>query len=66
MRTTKALFIKRETALKAAIKSALAAGTSPQTIVDLARATPVYKRGELLGYHAVYPDRTKRQHIIVD
>lgn len=66
MRKTKALFIRRETALKAAIKAALDVGASPQTILELATAAPVYRRGELLGYHATYPDKNKRQAVIVE
>lgn len=50
-----ALFTTRVGALTAVIRASSSLGVPNQEIATRGRAKPVYKRGELLGYRAVYP-----------
>jgi hypothetical protein len=50
-----ALFTTRVGALTAVIRASSSVGVPKQEIATRGRAQPVYKRGELLGYRAVYP-----------
>lgn len=50
-----ATFVSRTAALTAVIRAGLRVGTPKEEIATRGRAQPVYKRGELIGYRAVYP-----------
>lgn len=50
-----ATFVSRFAALTAVVRAGLRVGASKEEIAVRGRAQPVYKRGELLGYRAIYP-----------
>jgi hypothetical protein len=50
-----ACFLTQEGALSAAEQAAMGCNVSDTTVMLKVRAKPVYRRGQFLGYHAVYP-----------
>lgn len=50
-----ALFITKVGALTAVVRACTKLGVDVGTVAKKGKAKPVYKRGELLGYRAVYP-----------
>ena len=51
----KELFLSRLSALKACVENCKGMGVPETTIIKRSRAVPVYRRGELVGYHAFVP-----------
>jgi len=54
MRLHNAVFTTQKGALTAVIRACTRYGADT-TVILRGRARPVYRRGELIGYHAVYP-----------
>jgi hypothetical protein len=52
-----AVFMTRIGALTAVVRAGQKQGLDPDTIAKRGKAKPVYRRGQLMGYHAVYPRR---------
>lgn len=52
-----AVFMTKTGALTAVIRACRKQGLDPDTIAKRGKSKPIYRRGQLLGYHAVYPRR---------
>ena len=50
-----ALFVSKQAALTAVVRAAKHYGISSTTVIKRGKAKPVYRRGQLIGYHAIYP-----------
>ena len=52
-----ALFVTREGAARAIIRAVASYGCTDVKVVTRGRVKPIYRRGELRGYHAIYPQQ---------
>lgn len=52
-----ALFVSQQAALTAVVRAAKRYGIPSTTVIRKGKAKPVYRRGQLVGYHAIYPRR---------
>jgi hypothetical protein len=52
-----AVFMTKTGALTAVIRAGQKQGLDPDTIAKRGKTKPVVRRGQLIGYHAVYPRR---------
>ena len=55
MQLCDAIFTSNKAALTAVVRATKSLGVDSTTVIRKAKVKPVYRRGQLLGYKALYP-----------